>query len=596
MSFLFFNAAGTILFERDDAESAKIVHEQMSFQAVFALDKGKEILRGMRVGVTDGAGIFQVFEIRKVINLEPDHYQQISGEHIAISELTDEFCNKAELDSVTAGAALSPLLSGTGWAIGTNTASNTSSGDLSMGNVWSATRTIQANWNVYILPRITYDATGITHKYLDIMPAEGTWRGFRISLDKNANEIGVTWDDSNLKTALYGFGREEHDVTLTFANVTWTATADHPAKPSGQTYIEDPASTAEYGRNGRPRFGYYMNAGITNATTLLEKTWETLKTVSIPDVTVNSTISDLYRLGYVDVPIRLHDTALVEIRPTGVVLQKDIVQYSEDLLNPLNSVICAGTYIPNIVYINRELARHSGGGGGGASGLSQSPAEYTTANNTAQITIDGNGINSLCVGTGAQLNPDGSLVVDEHGNPVFIDGGENLYSKYKQNKSAIELEVTNRQDADNTLDGKITVEAGRITQIVNNVGADGTVTAASIVLAINNAGSSVHISGDKIYLDGQTRLLDSALATQIDCNTLGAISVVSASIQAAYFLQGTSLYHAIWQSQTVVTGVSSRTGSYSWALSSDGSSITGTMTANMVTGLSTTTIYYLGHA
>ena len=472
MSFLFFNAAGTILFERNDAESAKIVHEQMSFQAVFPLDKGKEILRGMRVGVTDGAGIFQVFEIRKVINLEPDHYQQISGEHIAISELTDEFCNKAELNSVTAGAALSPLLSGTGWAIGTNTASNTSSGDLAIGNVWSATRTIQANWNVYILPRITYDATGITHKYLDIMPAEGTWRGFRISLDKNANEIGVTWDDRNLKTALYGFGRVEHDVTLTFADVTWTATANHPAKPNGQIYIEDPAATTAYGRNGRPRFGFYQNASITDAATLLEKTWETLKTVSVPDVTVNSTISDLYRLEYVDVPIRLHDTALVEIRPTSVVLQKEIVQYSEDLLNPLNSTITAGTYIPNIVYINREVARRSGGGGGGASGQSQSPAEYTTDNNTAQIAIDGRGINSLCVGTGAQLNPDGSLVLDEHGHPVFIDTGDTMWSQITQNKTDITLKVSKGDVAT-----QLTVEVGNVSITNGNLTVDGYVTA-----------------------------------------------------------------------------------------------------------------------
>ena len=504
MEFLFFDAAGTILFTREDAESASVTHEEMSFQAVFPYDKAKEILRGMRIGYSDAAGDYQVFEVRKVNTLEPDHSQQITAENIAISELTDEFCLKKEITNKTAAEVLSTsngLLKNTGWAIGNNTTSNTSSCDIATGDVWSATRTVQQNWNCYIIPRITVNATGITHKYLDISPAGGTWRGVRLSLDKNANEIGVIWDDSKLKTALYAFGAEKNGSALTFADVVWSATSSHPAKPSGKTYLEDPAATAAYGRNGRPRFGYYQNAGITNATTLLEKTWEVLQTVEVPDVTVNATITDLHRLGYVDVPLRLHDTALVEVRPTGVVLQKEIIQYTEDLLDPLQSRLTIGTYIPNIIYINRENNRRTGGGRG--SGDSQTFQEYTTENNTIQLSVDSMGLQSLCVGTGAQLDENGNLVVDpDTGYPIFVDGGENLWSNIQQNKTSITTEVYNRQQADSTLSGRITVEAGKITQIVQAVGADGQVTAASIVAAINNGSSEVVISADHIDLQG----------------------------------------------------------------------------------------------
>lgn len=464
MRIYVFYRNGDIYNERHDAISAKIVHEQMSFRGIFPYDINNDIQRGMRIGCEDGAGIFQLFEVRKVKTNEPEHIQEVTAEHIVISELTDEHCGKQEWTNITAGAALAPLLTGTGWSIGTNTASNLSSGDISFGDVWNATRTIQSNWNVYILPRIEMVTGRIIRKYLDIMPAEGTWRGFRISLEKNANVIGVTWDDSQLKTALYGYGQEKDGVPLTFSGVTWAATDDHPAKPEGQAYLEDPAATMNYGRNGRPRFGFYQNAGITDAATLLQKTWETLKTVRVPDVTVNSTIADLYRLGYVDVPIRLHDTALIEIRqngPSGITLQKEIIQYTEDLLDPLQSSVVIGTYIPNIIYINRETARRSGAGRRG-SGMSQTPAEYTAENNTVQIRIDSNGLDSLCVGIGAQLNPDGSLVVDEQGNPVFIEGGENLFSRVQQNKTNISLEVTNRQNADDILSGRIDVNAGQI--------------------------------------------------------------------------------------------------------------------------------------
>lgn len=578
MRFLFFNTAGSILFERSDAESASVTHEEMTFQAIFPYVPEKEILRGMRVGYEDALGVFQVFEIRKVRTLEPDHFQEVSAEHIAISELTDEFAAKAEWTNITASAALSPLLANTGWSIGTDTTSNTSSGDLSNGNVWNATRLIQQNWNVYILPRIVVGASGITNKYLDILPAEGTWRGFRISLDKNANEIGVIWDDSKLKTALYAFGQEKNKTPLTFADVVWTATADHPAKPSGQTYLEDPTATAAYGRNGRPRFGYYQNASITNATTLLEKTWETLKTVSVPDVTVNATVADLHRLGYVDVPLRLHDTALVEVRPTGVVLQKEIVQYAEDLLDPLQSRLTIGTYIPNIIYINRENAKR-GGGGGGSGG--QTPLEYTTENNTVQISIDSRGLQSLCVGTGAQLNPDGSLVIDPNtGYPVFIDGGENLWSNIQQNKTNISAEVVNRQNADTTLTGLINVEAGKISQIVTAVGSNGQVTAASIVAAVNSSGSSVVISADHIDLRGYVTA--DSLATEIA--NLNLVNVTD--LVASGSISGDSVttdYLEVEGSAEIGGDVSAQTG-YFDSIELNGNTFTSVLTDASVSG------------
>ena len=103
----------------------------------------------------------------------------------------------------------------------------------------------------------------------------------RLSLDKNADEMGVVIDDTNVITAIYGYGAMTGEgaqrAPLTFANVVWQQTSDHPAKPAGQTYLEDPAATAAYGRNGRPRYGYYQNTDINDANVLIEKAWESLK-------------------------------------------------------------------------------------------------------------------------------------------------------------------------------------------------------------------------------------------------------------------------------------------------------------------------------
>lgn len=565
MRALFFDSAGAVLFERSDDETATVQHEELTLQALYPYRDDKIILRGMRIGYQDALGDWQVFEIRKAKTYEQDHYQEITAEHICISELTDEHFVGAEWTDVTAAAALGEILTGTGWAVGTSTASNTSSANASMGNVWQDVRTIENNWNVYILPRVTVGDAGITGKYLDIVPAGGTWRGMRLSLDKNADEVGVTWDDTKLKTALYAYGAsvevtvggEKQKKPLTFEDVEWTQTQDHPAKPLGQAYLEDPAATAAFGRNGRSRFGYYQNGDINDAQTLLEKTWESLKTLNTPDVTIDCVVTDLYRLGYTDVPIRLHDTALVEIRPTGIVLQKEVIQYTEDLNDPSQSRLVIGVYIPNIIYINRETSKAAGGGGGGGGGqtdgeykeslfvtqinaneygLSVTSAELQEVKGTvitqgAQLQIDRTGISSLATGTGAQLNPDGTLVVDSQGNPIFVDQNNCLYTKITQNAANITLEATRATTAEGNLRGAINVEADKITQIVTAVGSNGEVTAASIVASVNSAGSSVVIDADHIDLNGivTAQVFETALASIAeltgDLHVAGSVTV-----------------------------------------------------------------------
>lgn len=81
-----------------------------------------------------------------------------------------------------------------------------------------------------------------------------------------------------------------------------------------------------------------------------------------------------------------------------------------------------------------------------------------------------------------------------------------LSGKITVQADRITQEVTRASEAEGALAGKIQVEAGKITQIVTEIGTDGKVTAASVVLAVNNSGSSVNISADKIRLSGNTTI------------------------------------------------------------------------------------------
>lgn len=594
MDFLFFNAANQPLFTRSDAEQAEWTVEQFSFFGLFPFDPDKVLERGQRVAFQDADGIWQAFEIRKAKSYEPDHYQEITAEHIAVSELTDEHVQPKEWTNQTAQAALSSILTGTLWQIGTVTASGTSSGNISYGSAWQGVNTIASNWNVYILPRITIGPSGITGRYLDIAPAQGNWRGLRLSITSNLEQAGVTYDDTNLLTAMYGYGKNitpEQNISanpptpqpqdlpatpLTFTEVAWSETQDHPAKPAGQAYLENPTAKALYGRNGRNRFGFYQNGDVTDPNVLLDLTWKALKKDSEPLISIEGTLHDLQRLGYADQTIRLHDTAIVEILPAGVEVQREIIQLTVDLLNPLNTTVTIGAYIPNIIYINKETAeKASGGGGGGGGGRGQTDAEKEFSEFQTQISANQYQIllrawqqninNEILRQAGIQIDANGVLI----------------YS----------------QDNENMIGSKIQTQADRISLVVEGEGANAHIKPASIVLAINDdGGSTIKLSADTIDIDGVVAALVAKyvetaglMATTIEATEKLIVDTVDVGAAISDLEDTCSILNGVsWHSATVVTGIS-RTASHTFT-AKNGSDYTGAL----VTGVTTATISYLG--
>ena len=457
MQFTFLDMAGGTLFVRDDAERAQWTQEEMTLDCDFPYLPDKAISTGQRVFFVDPAtGAQQIYEIKQARTFGLDSYQQITAENICISELSDEHIDNKEITNATVSAALSQALQGTLWSIGNVDVNPTSSADLSRGSVWQAVLQIKDNWNVYIEPRTALAQDGSITRFLDVKSTAGVWNGVRLSIDKNMVDPSVTFDDSEVATALFGYGGTVEDAKdpdasteVTFADVAWSATDGHPAKPLGQTYLEDPAATAEFGRNGRARFGLYQNNDITDPETLLQKTWETLQTVSSPAISVEGTVADLYRLGYADQPIALHDIALVEIQPTGFKKQIQIIRMTSDLLDPTATSLTIGAYIPNIIYIERktnESATGSRGGGGG--NKAQEVNEWQEFRTTIEAYKDGTGMQIKSV------QNDLSITNEE----VAIQSG-----RIEVNYNKITAEVQDRRDADNVLQGSIQVQADRIT-------------------------------------------------------------------------------------------------------------------------------------
>lgn len=634
MECIFLNAAGTTLFVRDDMESGHWVQEQMNVTAEFPFDAGKVIQIGQRIAFRDPAtDTLEVFEIVNVVNHEPEHYQQITAEHICIAELSDEHINKQEITDKTAIQALTTALTGTLWSVGNNTASGTQSADLSRGSVWDAVNTIQQNWNVYITPRVTISSAGaITGRYLDIAPAEGVWRGLRLSVRKNLVDPSVTYDESEVYTALYGYGGsvdvpqqtgDDKTEELTFKDVVWTATSEHPAKPSGQIYLEWPEKTALYGRNGRPRYGYYQNANIKDASVLLQKTWESLQQSCEPSITIKGTCVDLYRMGYKDQPIRLHDMAIVEIEETGALLYRQVICNDVDLVDPTGTMPEIGNYIPNIVYINRDTnEKASGGGGGGGGGrgsmtnLEDEDLKWYTEfiKNRDQIGMvikKKNGvdyidaaaialaINSSSGETSAYIKADhvnisatntahllsGSIVYDANGNLVLEESsGGGILVKHNKTGDTATFGIWDR----------------------------GNLTGGVMVQQINGqTGTKLTLQADVIDING----LITALAAKsigcasldvtqgIDCGHLYSDTYVYAegnitcngTLICDSFNAGGTTHSTSWKSQTVVTSVSI-SNSHSFLYGNANLEPTGRASGSVVLSTpGTATIHYLGY-
>lgn len=560
MDYIFFNNSGAVLFVRNDIEMGQWTQEEYTVNMTFPYVPGKLIAEGQRVAFRDPAtDSLEYFEIRNVQNTNPDGFQQFTAEHIVIAELTYEHINTTEITDQTPAQALATVLTGTLWAVGNSAVSAVNSVDVSRGDVWQAVKAIEANYNVYITPRVVVNAAGfITGRYLDITDAQNpVFRGVRLSIDANMLDDTVIYDDSDVYTALYGYGgsvdvpqtggQQDKTEELTFKDVVWTQTAQHPAKPAGQTYIEDPAKTALYGHNGRPRFGYYQNSNIKDANILLQKTWETLQN-SKPKISISGTVVDYYRLGYGGQPVRLHDKAIVEVSPTGEVFSLQVIRNTVDLVDPTANRPEIGDYIPNIIYINRQTnERATGGGGGGRHGqtnIEHEDGEFFTEFVKTQQKI--------------------GMVVGTYNGGYKIRGGEITLAINDDGGTTAKLDA-DTIDIDGLVDALVTYNLKTATLYATN---------------------TLTVEGETSFANGVTCIEGSGLDAgyaDVDDLTTGTLTVGS----------GTGAHSASWQTATLHSV--SVSGEHAYLYGNANLEITGRAVGRIVLSHNTSTIHYLGY-
>lgn len=441
--------------------------------------------------------------------------------------------------------------------------------------LWEALLEIPGNAGGYIAPR--FENGNI---YLDyLQDADLPLCAQKIQFGENMTDLFIETDTDNCFSVLYPFGTNEDNEVVSIAEVN-----------SGKDYLEDAAAVASYGR--REKMMTWTN--VQDPADLLSRAQAELnKIAALFYEGVQLSAVDLHNLD-VNIPalqfLGMIDCVSV---PHGYTHRYPITKSELALDAPNSEDIRLGTAplsLTDRFTLERKKNAQSRSGGGRA----MAKAEKDIIQHWQHVTeVTDKGM-SDCFGIiGVSIDPDtGMPKVDETtGEYIWMEDDPDASATYGEIWGHLHRDAWTTEILHNVADG----DGNVLSMAQVNVDGHGDI----LIQAINSQGTgSVTISADVIDIDGIVEELESkdiychnfksegyADMHEIDCYFIHAYTTVSA---ASGFETGGAT--ASWQTKTVVTGVS-RTSSFTFK-DTGGTNRSG----SLVTGVSTTTISYLGGA
>lgn len=364
---------------------------------------------------------------------------------------------------------------------------------------------IRDNDNFYCLKNVGYD------------------RGFVVESGKNLLGVRRTVNVENTVTRLAPTGRDED------GKIVWLSY-------NGKRYLDSP----HIGDYATPKLGIFDtdlrigHDGVTAANIQEKLLAEAQKQfqegeVDLPEITMEISFISLgdteeYKQYKGLDKVYLYDILSIKDTQRGYSYQAEVVGVDHDILTGrLNGVTIGTLQDWNGI---RKVATWQ---------IPEVNGEKIRLKSIRKGTFEWGAIRSSDIATGAVGSQHFGASADGHFKTIFA---EELYisntsedgllnTRFTVTEGLIDAEVTRATGAEGTLSGQITVEAGKITQIVQAVGADGQVTAASIVLAINQSTgqSEAKIDADHVYIgnDKSTTVIAGKLeASDITADFLSA--------------------------------------------------------------------------
>lgn len=359
---------------RESVEAFELHHTEEHSELFAVVSGDAKIATNDAIGFRDIDGRYRIFEITRYAIREPEGTIEINAVDKAVTELMDEPLTEYRARNTSIAAFMQRILQNTRFTIGRVAVQSSGTTTAYYESVYSAMTKAQEAFDVRLVPYYEVSGGIVTGRKIDILATDADYKGRIFELDDDLNGITITYDDSNIKTALFGRGQgveiegeDSSDPTygrrITFADVVWSkANGDPVDKPAGQEWVGDPDALATYGRSGRHRFGYAVFDSETDPEALLAETWEQLQEIKEPYVSIECTVQDTERLmGRKHEAVRLYDQVLVRMvkgsdsdkkitdihaQVSGIV--RDYIQPERTKLTIGNATIKAGDFVAKL--------------------------------------------------------------------------------------------------------------------------------------------------------------------------------------------------------------------------------------------------------
>ena len=338
----------------------ELVHDEAEWRLTSQIPLSAGAQPGEYLGFTCVDGAFRLFGIDEAEDDERSGVTVIDATDAAVWDLMGVVVKSVKLEDAGAAEAFGAILSGTGCALGTVTATGrTGDIDIYYQNAWKAVQDTRAIYDARLVVRYGIADNAITGMALDVLAKESMFRGRFFDTAVDAESAYLTRSGRPV-TVLYGLGNSvstgDNPQKLTFADVVWSKAGGDPAdKPAGQDWIGDVEAMAIYGRVE----DVYTNQYQDDPAKLLRETWEHLKKVCKPIATATATVQDMeFVPGYEHQQVRLWDTVAI-VRRDGTALESTVTGIERDYVHPWLTKLKTGDEDHDEPSLAREMAKAS---------------------------------------------------------------------------------------------------------------------------------------------------------------------------------------------------------------------------------------------
>ncbi len=347
MKILLFNRNEQYIATLKDVLSAKHT-EELNGENILEIETLDEIEKNQRLIYKDKYGYWHEFIVRGIEEerAEAGIIRRVFAEH-SFYETWGDYIEDKRPYNVPANIALSVALEPTRWEVGIVDDLGINSTNFYHISAKEAVQKVAETWQGELRYR---------GRYVDLLARRGHDLGKRFTYTKDLLSITKTVHRDDVITALYGYGKgqeivdEEGQPTGGFGR-----RIDFADINGGKAYVEDIEAKETWGRlnpDGTRShvFGKVEFDDCEDPEELLGLTMAKLEELSKPLISYEASVIDLKAFGIEHEGVELGDTVGIidrEFNPE-LRLRARVVKLTRDLLEPENTIIVLGNFIPSI--------------------------------------------------------------------------------------------------------------------------------------------------------------------------------------------------------------------------------------------------------